>query len=49
MLSQSPAIFEGTVRDNLLIGFKFCEKPPVGDNQLEDTLKIVRLHKDLLY
>ncbi|MDO0822504.1 ABC transporter ATP-binding protein [Desulfosporosinus nitroreducens] len=48
MLSQSPAIFEGTVRDNLLIGFKFGEKPPVDENQLQDTLKIVRLNKDLL-
>lgn len=47
MLSQTPAIFEGTVRDNLLIGFKFCEKPPVEDDQLRDALKIVRLHKDL--
>ncbi|HBW35417.1 ATP-binding cassette domain-containing protein [Desulfosporosinus sp. BICA1-9] len=47
MLSQSPAIFEGTVRDNLLIGFKFCEKPPVEDSQLQDALEIVRFHKDL--
>lgn len=48
MLSQSPAIFEGTVRDNLLIGFKFCERPPVDDDQLQETLKMVRLEKDLL-
>jgi putative ABC transport system ATP-binding protein len=47
MLSQTPAIFEGTVRDNLLIGFKFCEKPPVEDGQLLDALQIVRLPKDL--
>ena len=47
MLSQSPAIFEGTVRDNLLIGFKFCEKPPVEDGQLQDKLEILRFHKDL--
>jgi len=48
MLSQTPAIFEGTVRDNLLIGFKFREKPPVKDDQLIDALKIVRLDKDLI-
>ena len=47
MLSQSPAIFEGTVRDNLLIGFNFCEKPFVEEGQLQDALKIVRLPKDL--
>ena len=48
MLSQMPVIFEGTVRDNLLIGFKFCEKPLVEDDQLRDVLKMVRLNKDLL-
>lgn len=47
MLSQSPAIFEGTVRDNLLMGFKFSEKPPVEDSRLRDALEIVRLPKDL--
>lgn len=47
MLSQTPAIFEGTLRDNLLIGFKFCEKPPVEDCQLRDAMEIVRLNKDL--
>lgn len=47
MLSQTPVIFEGTVRDNLLMGFKFCEKPLVEDGQLRDALEIVRLPKDL--
>lgn len=47
MLSQMPAIFEGTIRDNLLIGFKFCEKPPVEDSKLVDVLKIIRLSKNL--
>lgn len=47
MLSQSPVIFSGTVRDNLLIGFKLCEKAPVEDAQLQDALAIVRLPKDL--
>jgi len=47
ILSQTPAIFQGTVRDNLLIGFQFCEKPPVKDAQLCDALEIVRLRKDL--
>lgn len=47
MLSQSPTIFEGTVRENLLIGFKFSEKPLVEDGQLRDSMEIVRLNKDL--
>ena len=49
MLSQTPAIFDGTVRDNLLIGFKFCQRPPVENGCLLDALEIVRLHKDLLH
>lgn len=47
MLSQSPVIFEGSIRDNLLIGFKFCEKPPVGDAKIQEAIKIVRLNKDM--
>ncbi|MBC2721427.1 ABC transporter ATP-binding protein [Desulfosporosinus sp.] len=47
MLSQSPVIFEGSVRDNLLIGFKFCEKPQVGDGKIQEAIKIVRLNKDM--
>lgn len=47
MLSQTPAIFEGTIKDNLLVGFKFSEKSPAEDGQLRDALDIVRLHKEL--
>ncbi len=47
MLPQSPAIFPGTVRDNLLIGLKFAERPPAGDQQLTDILNFVSLPKAL--
>jgi putative ABC transport system ATP-binding protein len=47
MLSQMPAIFPGTIRDNLLTGLLFAEKPPVGDNALQDVLTMVSLQKDL--
>lgn len=47
MLPQLPAIFPGTVRDNLLIGIKFAEKPAVDDAKLHQVLKIVHLHKEL--
>lgn len=47
MLPQLSAIFPGTVRDNLLIGLKFAEKPTVDDVKLGHILNIVHLNKDL--
>lgn len=47
MLSQSPAIFKGTVKDNLLIGLTFSEKPIVSDEKLYTIMKIVHLNKKL--
>ena len=47
MLPQLPAIFPGTVKDNLLIGLKFAEKPAVDDMKLRQILDIVHLNKDL--
>ena len=47
MLSQSPGIFPGSVRDNLLVGLKFSEKEPADDNELIEVLKKVHLYKSL--
>lgn len=47
MLPQLPAIFPGTVRDNLLIGLKFAEKPAVNDVKLQQVLNFVHLNKEL--
>ena len=47
MLPQSPAIFSGSIKDNLLIGLKFSEKPLVSDNELHEILKLVKLNKRL--
>lgn len=47
MLSQSPAIFSENIKDNLLIGLKFSERPPVSDEKLYQILKIVNLDKEL--
>lgn len=47
MLPQSPAIFAGSVKDNLLIGLRFAEKPLVSDAKLIETLKLVHLDKNL--
>lgn len=48
MLSQEPAVFPGTVRENLLIGLKFSEKPLVGDEALYKAMETVYLKKDLV-
>lgn len=47
MLPQVPAIFSGTVKDNLLIGLKFSEKPVVNDEKLFEVLNMVHLNKPL--
>lgn len=47
MLPQSPAIFEGNVRDNLLIGLRFSEKPMASDDKLLELLRLVKLNKGL--
>jgi len=47
MLAQTPAMFEGNVRDNLLIGLKFAEKEIAADDELLNALEIVQLQKGL--
>ncbi|WP_353893493.1 ATP-binding cassette domain-containing protein [Proteinivorax hydrogeniformans] len=47
MLPQSPAIFEGSVEDNLLIGLKFSGKKLASKVELKQVLKLVNLNKKL--
>ncbi|MGL4345866.1 MAG: ABC transporter ATP-binding protein [Cellulosilyticaceae bacterium] len=47
MLGQTPTIFPGNIRDNLLIGLQFAEKSPVPDAQLVEILDAVHLTKSL--
>ncbi|MDY6065198.1 MAG: ATP-binding cassette domain-containing protein [Finegoldia sp.] len=47
MLSQFPSIFNGAVKDNLLIGLKFSEKDEVDDEKLREVLRLVNLNKEL--
>ncbi|EQB85762.1 putative ABC transport system ATP-binding protein [Clostridium punense] len=47
MLSQNPVIFTGTVKENLLMGLKFSEKPYAQDSELEKVLEMVELKKPL--
>lgn len=47
MLPQIPVIFPGSIKDNLLIGLEFSEKPKVNDERLKEILKMVHLNKEL--
>ncbi len=47
MLPQTPVIFTGTVKDNLLIGLKFSEKTLQNDEKLIEILKMIDLNKPL--
>jgi putative ABC transport system ATP-binding protein len=47
MLSQAPAIFDGSIKDNLLIGLEFACKPSASDDALLEMLKRVNLGKPL--
>lgn len=43
MLSQSATIYEGSIRDNMLIALKFAEEDPASDEKLKDLLEVVKL------
>ena len=47
MLPQSPVMFDGTIRENLLIGREFSGKPPVADEILQGILDVMDLTKTL--
>ncbi|MGL5540236.1 MAG: ABC transporter ATP-binding protein [Erysipelotrichaceae bacterium] len=47
MLPQRIPLYPGTIRDNLLIGLRFAEKPVVDDATLCATLQSVHLAKPL--
>ncbi|WP_350343900.1 ABC transporter ATP-binding protein [Proteinivorax tanatarense] len=47
MLPQEPAIFSGSIKDNLLIGLKFSEKQEAAEGELQKALKTVYLRKML--
>jgi len=47
MLSQTPVIFPGNIRENLLAGLRFSEKPVAPDTELQKTLQLVCLGKKL--
>ena len=47
MLPQAPAIFDGSIKNNLLMGLKFSRRPFVSDSKLSEVLKAVKLNKDI--
>jgi putative ABC transport system ATP-binding protein len=47
MLPQSPVMFDGTIRDNLLKGLEFAGKPMAGENILLRIMDVMDLRKEL--
>ncbi|WP_028401118.1 ABC transporter ATP-binding protein [Ectobacillus panaciterrae] len=47
MLGQTPPIFEGTVKENLLMGLYFSEKSAANEKELHRALQTVHLEKSL--
>lgn len=47
MLGQGAIVYDGTLRDNLLIGLRFSNKSDVCDDTLRKVLAQVKLDKDL--
>ncbi|MEC0898848.1 MULTISPECIES: ABC transporter ATP-binding protein [Bacillus] len=47
MLGQTPPIFDGTIKDNLLMGLRLSEKPFPNDDILRSALKTISLEKNL--
>ena len=47
MLPQSPTVFDGTIRDNLIIGLTFSEQPVPADENLNNILEKLRVKKSL--
>ncbi len=47
MLPQSTTVFDGTIRDNLVVGFTFSGQSLPTDNELNNMLKKVWIDKDL--
>jgi len=47
MLPQSPTLFDGTIRDNLIIGLTFSEQPVPADENLNNILEKLRVKKSL--
>lgn len=41
MLPQNPVIFEGSVRENVLIGLEFSERPPIASNEIARLLELM--------
>lgn len=47
MLSQNPVMFPGTIRDNLVIVYRFHERPVPADNELMAIMSEIQLDKEL--
>lgn len=47
MLPQTPVIFPGNIKENLLAGLRFAEKLPASGNRLLEVMNLVHLGKEI--
>lgn len=47
MLPQNPIIFTGTVRENVLKGLEFAERPAVSDDEISRLLELMEIPRKL--
>lgn len=45
MLPQNPVIFEGSVRENILIGLEFSERPPISNDEVDRLLALMDISR----
>ena len=45
MLPQNPVIFEGSVRENVLIGLEFSERPHISNNEISRLLELMDINR----
>lgn len=47
MLPQNPVMFEGSLRENVLIGRVYSGRAPIGDDRIRELLELVKIDKDI--
>lgn len=45
MLPQNPIMFEGSIRENVMKGLEFSERPPIDDDHLQRLLDLMQIRQ----
>lgn len=47
MMAQDPLVFPGNIRENMLMGLRFSQKPEASDEDVRSMMEMVKLRKSL--